>query len=280
MIQGILSSLALAAWAANPAPAWELKEGLSAPESAYVVPGESWLVVSNVAGSPAEKDGNGWLSKVSLEGKLLEAKWATGFNAPKGMRSHAGKLYVADIDELVVVDLKSGKALRRLRAAGAKMLNDVAVDAAGKVYVSDTMAGKVFRLEKAGLVPFIEGERLDSPNGLAIREGQLFVAAWGPGMAPDWSTKAPGALLSFSLKTQTRREVTAPLGNLDGLEWTGDSWLVSDWVAGKVYRVKGAAKPELLLEGFKGAADLGWHGKSRLLLVPRMGEDTLSAYKL
>lgn len=280
MIQAILFPLLAAAGSAALNPAWELKQGLSGPESAYVVPGSDWLVVSNVAGEADAKDGNGWLTKVSLDGKVLEAKWVIGLNAPKGLRSSGDKLYVADIDELVVVGLKTGKVLRRVRAAGAKMLNDVAVDGQGRVYVSDTMGGRVFRLEKAGLVSFIDGERLESPNGLAIREGTLYVAAWGTGIAADWSTKTPGRLLSFNLKTLTRRELSEPFGNLDGLEWAGGSWLVSDWIAGKVYRIKGSDRPELLVEGLKGAADLGWAPKPRLLIVPRMAEDAVSAYKL
>ncbi len=271
--------VALNARAAGPKPVWELKEGLSAPESAYVVPGKDWLLVSNVAGDAAAKDGVGWISKVSLDGKMLEAKWATGFNAPKGLRASGSKLYVADIDELVELELATGKVLRRHRAQGAKMLNDVAVDSAGKVYVSDTLGNKIYRLEKAGLIPYIEGEQLEGPNGLAVKGGSLFVACWGPGVAADWSTKGPGKLLSFGLKTKTRRDASPAFGNLDGLEWTGDSWLATDWVGGKVYRVKDS-KPELLLDGLKGGAGLGWHGKRRLYIVPRMQEDALSAYKL
>lgn len=275
----ILLFLAAPVFAANPAPLWELREGVSAPESAYVVPEKDWILISSVAGEPGAKDGNGWITKVSLDGKVLEPKWVAGLNAPKGMRAAGGKLYVADIDELVEIELKSAKITRRVRASRAKFLNDVAVDG-GKVYVSDTMDQKIYRLERAGLVPFIEGDKLESPNGLFIRQGAVYVASWGAGMAPDWSTKTPGGILSFSIKTQTRREVATGLGNLDGLEWTEDGWLVSDWVAGKVFRVKGSEKPKLLLEGFKGAADIGWHARTRLLIVPRMNEDIVSAYKL
>ncbi|MBI4348892.1 MAG: hypothetical protein HY553_18790 [Elusimicrobia bacterium] len=276
-----LSSLLLAACAAAaPAPVWEVREGLSAPESALVVPSKGWVLVSNVAGTPHEKDGNGWISKLSLEGKVLDLKWAIGLDAPKGMKVSGGKLYVADVDQLVEIRLESGKILRKHRASDAKLLNDVALDAAGRVYVSDTMGGRVYRLEKAGLVAFLEGDALESPNGLAIRGDALYVAGWGPGIGPDWSSKAPGRLLSFGLKTKTRREHSQPLGNLDGLEWAGDHWLVSDWVAGKVYRVDGNGAAELLLEGLKGAADIGFDRKTRLLIVPRMNENAVSAYKL
>lgn len=276
----LLSVLSVCALAAAPAPVWEVREGFNAPESALVVSSKGWILVSNVAGAPDTKDGDGWISKLSLNGKMLDLRWAIGLNAPKGLRVWGAKVYVADIDELVEVSLESGRVLRKHRASGAKMLNDVAVDSAGKVYVSDTMGGRVYRLEKAGLVVFLEGDSLENPNGLAVRGVSLYVASWGPGIGPDWSTKAPGRLLSFGLKTKTRRELSEPLGNLDGLEWTGDAWLVSDWVAGKVYRVKPGAKPELLLEGLKGAADIGFDQKTRLLVVPKMSENAVSGYRL
>ncbi|MBI4423815.1 MAG: ATP/GTP-binding protein [Elusimicrobia bacterium] len=274
--------LAVSPACAAPAPAWELASGLSAPESAYVVPGKDWLVVSNVAGSPADKDGKGWLTRVSLDGKVLDERWVDGLNAPKGMRSAGGTLYVADVDELVEVSLKSGKVLRRIKADGAKFLNDVAVFPNGTVWVSDTMRGAIFQLidgKTPELAVAIESEALESPNGLYIRKGVPWIASWGPGLGPDWSTKAPGRLLAIDPRTKAIVSSSEPIGNLDGLEPDGDAWLVSDWSAGKVYRVAGG-KPQLLLEGFKGAADLGWHAKRRLLIVPRMGEDRVSAFRL
>ena len=266
--------------AANPAPVWEIRKGLSAPECAYLVPGKDWLLISNVGGDAGAKDGVGWITKAAIDGKVIKAKWVSGLNAPKGLASAGGKIYVADIDELVEIELESGKILHRYRAPDAKMLNDVAVDTLGKIYVSDTLANKIYTLESTGLVPFLEGEMLEGPNGLAILNEELYVAGWGTGIAADWSTKVPGRVLSFDLRTHARREVSQLLGNLDGLARIGDSWVVSDWVAGKVYLLKGAEAPVLILEDLGGSADVAWYEKDRLLIVPRMKENAVSAYRL
>ena len=76
-------------------------EGFSNPESVVYDKTTDALYVSNVNGSAMEKDGNGFISKVALDGKILKLDWATGLNAPKGLAIYDGKLYTADIDTLV-----------------------------------------------------------------------------------------------------------------------------------------------------------------------------------
>ncbi len=270
----------LAAPASAGAPVWEIKEGLAQPESAYYDKDSGFLYISNVAGSPGEKDGKGWITKADLSGKVVAAQWVAGFNAPKGLRSSKGKLYVADIDELVEIDIASAAVVRRIPAPGAQMLNDVAVDAKGDVYVSDTIGSRIYRFApKAGITTFAVGAQLESPNGLYWTPKALYIAAWGLA-APDWSAKEPGRLLALDPKTMAVATKGDLRGNLDGLEpWKG-GWLVSDFAAGKVYRVAKDGKSSLLMEGFKGSADLGVIPGKNLLVLPRMHDGVVSAYEL
>ena len=62
---------------------WRL-EGFKNPESTLVSRVGDHIYVSNVNGAPTEKDGNGFISKISPDGKMIKADWATGLNAPKG----------------------------------------------------------------------------------------------------------------------------------------------------------------------------------------------------
>ena len=50
---------------AEPDQVWELA-GFEAPESALPVKAENLIYVSNVNGNPTDKDGNGYISKVSI----------------------------------------------------------------------------------------------------------------------------------------------------------------------------------------------------------------------
>jgi hypothetical protein len=260
---------------------WQIADGLSQPESALYDPHSKFIYISNVAGQPHEKDGKGWITKADLNGKVLGAQWVSGLNAPKGMRVRGHKLYVADVDEIVEIDVKKGAILRKIPVPGALLLNDLDTDNWGNLWVSDTMGSKIFKVTQKGEVEtFAEGPQLESPNGLFVKSGKIFVAAWGPEIKQDWSTKGPGKLYALDLKTKAMTPVVEALGNLDGLEPARDgSWLVSDWVAGKVYRVSGG-KAQMILSGFGGSADLGYIPGRDILLLPRMKENRVTAYRL
>jgi hypothetical protein len=259
---------------------WTAKESVNTPESAYYDQISGDVFVSNINGKPDEKDGNGYISKYTIAGQLVNAKWSEGFNAPKGLRAAKGNLWVADIDQVVSVDLASGKINRRYPVKGAKFLNDIAVDDNGVIYVSDTMGNKIFMIKNNKVSVFKAGTALESPNGLYVDGGKLVVASWGAGIQPDFSSKEKGHLYSLDLKTKVKTLITTtPLGNLDGLERAKDgSWFVSDWLAGRVYKVAADGSSTLLIEGLKGAADLGWDQSTNTIIVPRMMEGQVSAY--
>ena len=102
------------------------------------MPAEGIAYVSNVAGKPTDKDGNGFISKISLkDGKVVTLEWATGLDAPKGLALVGDTLYAADIDKLAEINTKTGKIVALHDAPGATFLNDVAADGKGNVYVSD-----------------------------------------------------------------------------------------------------------------------------------------------
>jgi len=262
---------------------WTGCAGCGAPESAYFDNGSQFLFVSNVVGAPDQKDGQGWIQKLDSAGKVISAKWVEGLNAPKGMRSHRGTLWVSDIDQVVAISIATGKITERHVVEGAKFLNDVAVDPQGAVYVSDTVGSRIYKIVAGQVSIFAEGADLESPNGLLVVDDRLFVASWGAEMNPDWSTTRPGQLYSLALNGKARKKMITriPLGNLDGLEQeNSNSFLVSDWMAGKIYRVTRAGKVTELFSGMKGAADIGYVKSQRLLVIPRMGEDQVTAYDL
>ena len=280
LILFLAAALPAAAHAASGELVWEFSQGLAQPESAWYDKSSKSLYISNVAGNPAEKDGNGWILKANLKGEVIEEKWVTGLHAPKGLRSRGNRLYVADIDRLVLIDIKRGRVISRLRAPGAKMLNDVAIASNGDVYVSDTLASRIYRFPKKGDPEiFAEGKVLDSPNGLYLKGRRLYIASWGLAAA-DWSTKKPGRLLVLDIKTKEVTKVKGPSGHLDGLEPWKNGWFVSDFSAGKIFWVDRDGKFEVWLEGFKGSADFGIVPRSKILILPRMQENLVSAYSL
>jgi sugar lactone lactonase YvrE len=86
---------------------------------------------------------------------------------------------------LVAIDLDSGKVVRRIAPPqdGAKhFLDDLTVAPDGTVYVSDAMAGMMFRLRGATLEPFVAGGVMRSPQGSALGGGTLYVSDYATGV--------------------------------------------------------------------------------------------------
>src|SRR5690606_25279302 len=154
--------------------------------------------VSNINGSPTATDGNGFISKVGPDGKVIELKWIDGsqadvtLNAPKGMAIAGDKLYVADLTFVRIFDRKSGKPLGKVGAGGASFLNGVAAAPDGTIYVSDSglKAGKdglepngtdaIYRIGNRGMAePIIRGAELNRPNGLVADNDGVWVASYG-----------------------------------------------------------------------------------------------------
>src|SRR6187551_2938669 len=78
---------------------WESDTTLAVPESVLFT--KDIIYVSLIDGQPWEGDGKGGIATLDKNGKILNAAWATGLNAPKGMGLWDKKLYVADMSEVV-----------------------------------------------------------------------------------------------------------------------------------------------------------------------------------
>jgi hypothetical protein len=88
-------------------PQWNLTAGFAAPESAYYDAASNAVFVSSINGQILDKDGNGYISRLTPAGVVVSEKWATGLHAPKGLRSAGGVLYASDIDEVVGIEIAS-----------------------------------------------------------------------------------------------------------------------------------------------------------------------------
>lgn len=274
-----------------PVPLWSTT-GFSAPESVIYDAGSKTYFVSNVAGVPNGKDGQGWISKVSASGKITRAQWVRGLNAPKGMRLNGPFLWVTDIDRVIVYDIRSGQRTNTYTIEGAQFLNDIEVAGALCMAITDMVTGKIHTICKGavkdspnGIVrgSAMEGPELEHPNGLvALETGKFLIAGWGPGMKGDFSTDRPGRILELDLPAKRVKPWNeATLGNLDGIEVDGKGGVfVSDWMAGKVFHVSGEGRCHTILEGFKNTADIGYVAATRTLLVPFMGEDRVAAFRI
>jgi len=255
-------------------------DGFLNPESALYDEARDIIYVSNVNGAPADKDGAGHISRMTIDGTLQEAQWVTGLNAPKGLVQFENRLYVSDIDQLVSINVDTGEIENTWDAKGAKFLNDLAVDENGHVYVSDMLANSVYRLEGENLSLWLQDEALQHPNGLQIDGDRLLIAPWGKDLQDDFSTTVLGHLLAVDLESKSISTVGSgePVGNLDGLEADGQgNWLVTDWMAGALFRIDSSGDAQLLVDMNQGSADIGVINSEAMILVPMMMDNKVVA---
>lgn len=266
--------LAFSAAAAMAAPSpqlvklWETETSLKKPESVLFDPASRLLYVSNIDGKDAwAKDGKGSIGKVGLDGKVIAVEWVTGLEAPKGMALHQGKLYVADIDRVVVIDVAKEAIVERIKVEGAQGLNDLTMARNGVLYVTDSKAMKVFSIKNGKSTQYLG--KLKRPNGILAHGGKVYVLD-------------QGTLLEVDKDRSVSKVVTGMEPTTDGIEHVqGNEFVVTSW-SGVVYYIAGREKRELLdtREQKKNAADIGYDAKKRIVYVPTFSANTVAAYEL
>ena len=262
---------------------WSINENIKAPESCYYNKSTGHLYISQIGeGGGMGKDGDGWISKYDIKGKLIKDKWAVGLNAPKGLRSDGSRIWVTDIDRIVSYNIDSGVKEHDIKIDGAKFLNDLACSKDGTVYFSDMIASKIYQYKNKKISILIEGADIEHPNGLLVEGGNLIIGAWGKEIQDDFTTKTLGRLLSLNLKTKKITPLTAkPLGNLDGVESDGKGgYVVTDWIVGKVFHVLKSGTSKTLATFPKGAADHAFIADKKILILPEMLENKVGAFDL
>ena len=209
---------------------------------------------------PVLKDGMGHISKVGLDGKVIEKQFlpAAGgekLNKPKGIWVQGDRLWVTDIDVVWIFDTKTKKG-RKAALPGVTFANDPAV-MDGALYVSDNRADKVVKVEPAdflhakkepGVKEVYSGGGVNQNGVYPLRDGMLLMVG---SLAPD----KPKGIYALGVSGQVK-QLSAPIGRLDGAyEFEDGSLLVTDWNSGSLFRWTEGGEMRKLADGFKGPAD-------------------------
>jgi len=245
---------------------WQTDTTLATPES--VLFSGKQLYVSLIDGGPWEADGKGGIALLNTEGKVTHAHWVTGLNAPKGMAIMNGILYVADVTEIVSVDIKTGKVLKKDKPDGAEGLNDVTADGKGTLYVSDSRTGKVLAYKNGKSEIYLEN--LKGVNGLKWHNNKLYLTG-------------NNAFIEYSPDTRSQREICKLENGGDGVEPYKDGFFVTAW-SGYLYHIDAQGNRKTLREThqtnkFK-TADIGLDPEKGILYIPTFFGNTVEAWKI
>ena len=241
---------------------------LATPESVIYDSEKDVAYVANINGQPTNKDGNGFISIINLDGKIITREWVKGFDAPKGMGIYNRHLFVTDINQVVEIDIEKGEIVNRFVAEKAQFLNDIAIDAAGTVFISDMLTNEIYRLKDSKLELWLQSDKFKSINGLFIIENQLLAGT-------------SNIIYSIDITTKELKEYITETGGIDGLESVGNNkFIVSDWT-GNINIVSPNSPKELLLSTADhkiNAADLDYILDKKLVLVPTFFDNRVMIY--
>jgi hypothetical protein len=248
---------------------WETDTVLKVPESVLLDADNKVLYVSNIDGTDGwAKDGKGSVAKVGLDGKIISVEWVTGLNAPKGLGMYKGKLYAADIDEIVVIDIEKGVIDRKIPIEGAKGLNDISVGEDGIIWVSDSKNNVIYRVHNDKSSVYVEN--LKGANGVLKRGSDFYIVDAG------------GLYKVNNDKTVTKIS-DGMEGGTDGIEnVSGNDFLVSCW-QGALWYVQADGTKELLFDGKSqktNTADIGFDPKTKIVYVPTFFRNSVIAFQV
>jgi hypothetical protein len=243
-------------------------------------------IVSNIAGRPGEEDGQGFLSRVSPDGEVLDLRWIDlagadlPLHSPKGMALQGDTLFVADLTCVRGFDRVTGERLVRTCVEDATWITDVDVGPEGSIFIVDsglrpgvdaleaTGTDAVYRLqvvEGRGGSTLARSEELGHPMGIAVGARGIFV-----------TTAGTGEIFRLTA-TGDRTQVYPRSGrHFDGIVFLPDGgFAYSSWSDSAIFRVGGDGRITRLLEGITEPGGLGYDAGRNRLLIAVSGEDRI-----
>lgn len=262
---------------------WETPQEFLTPESVVYDRKREVLYVTNFdnRANLQETDASkftGYISKLDLNGRIIEKEWVSGLHAPAGMAIFKDKLYTLERKCLTEIEMRSGKIIRRIPIPDCDFPNDVSVDGKGNFYISDTspsdwMASKIYRFSKGKFEVWLEGPDVWRPNGTYIHDDNLFFGG-NPG---------DPFLKSVHLKTK-KIDRLASLGSgvIDGIKRLGNgNLLVSHW-EGLLYTITPTGEIIEIMDsvGKFNVADFEYIPDKNMILIPTFVDNRVIAFRL
>ena len=259
--------------------------GFATPESLEYYAAKDLYLVSNINGTPNAEDGNGFISKIAPDGRVLDLKWIDGsregvrLDSPKGLAILNNQLYVADRNYVHVFTLPDGKPKASVEVKGSTFLNGITAGKGDFVYVTDsglkegadgqlltTDNDAIYKVWASGQYKMIiQDKEMGRPNGILAQDDGLLVVSFGS-----------GAIYRIDAAGKRHALPSPPKGNLDGLIQLDDGRrLISSWGESAVYAMHPDNTYSIFASDLDAPADLGFDTKRQRLLIPLFKKNQL-----
>jgi len=244
--------------------AWIASGEFCEPETVLPLPDDT-LLVSNVC--DFRKRGNGFLTLLDANGKVLDWHAVEGLDAPLGMALNGRRLFVVDNNQVKIFRWPGYEPLETI-ALDTTVANDIAVSDGGTVYVTDTAEHKVIQFNPGGEQSMLTDEPgFAGANGIEIHGEQLYV-----GGEELWRVDLQSGAV----------EVISPdwLEDIDGIEFEADGTMQITPVAGPLVRFYTNGDIEIIGGDGISSANHGYSNSLGLALIPTGFDNTVIAIRV
>jgi hypothetical protein len=257
---------------------WITPDTFLTPESVLKDPNREVLYVSSFDNQfSARPEPSGYISRLGMDGEILEQRWVDGLHAPTGMDVWRDTLYVAERESLLAIDLASGEVAGRWPIPDVVFPNDLVIDDDGVIYISDTRTGdwadsRIYRFRE-GEFDIFANEGVSRANGLWVHDGWLVVGSSGDGF-----------LKRIELETgRIENIISFGSGIIDGIRTDeAGNYLVSRW-EGQIFRISPAGEVVEVLDALPqgwNTADFEYLPDERVLLIPTFLDNRVRAVRI
>lgn len=253
---------------------WKSDRVFSVSESVLYDPERDVLYVSNFdqfnINNPNKKQS---LSKMSLDGEILEKNWIQGLNNPLGMTIYNDKIYSAERNSIAIIDIENREIIDRIEIPESIFLNDIAIDKKGNIYISDSRKNVIWKYDGTEVTKWLSEDVVPDPNVMYVHNNKLFVGCSGDHY-----------LKSFDLKSK-EMALIANLGPgfIDGfrIDQNGN-YLVSLWKGrlfsitpdGKITKIMDTTVPQYYM------ADFEYIPEKETIYFPTFFDNRVHCYKI
>lgn len=246
-----------------------------------------YFYVSNLGKElkPTATDSDGFITRLSKNGAVLDTNFLPNvkLNSPKGLTVLQENLWIADVNRILVVSLKTKKVIWKRSFEETSYINGIVVKDETTIYASATDVNTIYEIDllQDTIRAYDTQSIIDGPNGLAIDNlsDNLYVAGYG------YNNK-PGYICKFNLRTGEVQKISVS-GNYDGIYYSFGKYYYTEWgndkTKGKlmVYDVRFNKAIDLFPDlDFKGPADFYYNAGNKTIVLPAMLENCVYFLKL
>ena len=247
--------------------------GFAHPTGLLYDPQADLYLVANNNGMPLSKDDNGFISRVSTAGEIIDLLWINGddpavtLHGPGGMAFQGDELLVADGQVVRRFERTTGTPRGFIILPGARSAIHLAPAPDGTVYASDHATNQIYRIEQGEARVALAGDQLHGPNGLAVTSERIL-----------FTTFNGKQIIARTAGEEDEVLWTLPHGRLYGLILLEDgSALTASWQTGALFRCAPSGEITIWRDGIAGPSAICHDPVHQRLLLLHYKDDKLEA---